>query len=373
MNSKDRFKLFIFMYCLMFFLFVTVLLGFFLITEGVHTELLISFIICGVLLLLTIYFFVGFVKKSSNKEYIYLTFKTAIAMLILATIFIGLILLTQNPIIAVATLILLSLLIALYMLKETREKEIYVEFSKVCCSYKNIKVFESKNRTEDVKVGDKLNGPVFRMKKLWKVRTKKSKVVGYVYRPDIMADLKRRKIEGINSFTVSKFDAEGNIYVDIDVYISKYRALNAGAAYDKSLEKTSFILDTNKEPAKSVTITRPTLKDKSNINSKCTLQSKEVILNESFENVKVINDGNFDSNVFDNEKLEIFYDENDTILLMSNFNQLPVGQIDDQKVKSLIKSYNDFESLIRISVQKIESNAETGKTDIYVRVLFYKN
>lgn len=372
MSHKERFKFFILMFCTLFFLMMTIVAGGFIIDYGFATEEVVVLLVCGGLLLVSIYFLVGFVKKSEHKEYIYLCFRLVVLMIIAIIVFIVVALFIQNSVATFVVLITMSILISLYTTKEVRQKGVYKESTKICCSYKNIKVF-GKNQTENVEVGDVLMDPYVLNKQLWELKNKNGKLVGCVYRPDIMHDLKSRKIQGLNIFTVSKIDSKGNIYVDIDVYISKYKVLNLWASYDNSLEKTYFMIDGNKEPKKSLTIVRPILENKNNINSKFVLKSKEMFLGEVFENVKVVDYNNYSSDIFNNEKLEVCYDENGDVLLLSNFDSLPVGHIGDEKIKGLINSYNDSQGIIIVSVQKIENDDEANKKDVYVKVVLYDN
>lgn len=368
MNYKERSVFLVFMVSLLFFLVMTIFLGAFIITEGVVTDLVIMFVASLLLLLLNVYLMYRFVKKSNYKGYVYLCFKTLIIMVVMILVVGVVAFIIGNIMLAAVIVIIMSFLMALYLLKDVREKGIYKESSKVCCSYKYVKVFGDKNQTENVKVGDVLNGPFLRNKKVWELKNKNRKIVGCVYRPDIMKDLKKRKIQGLNSFCVSKIDSKGNVYVDIDVYISKYNALNGWVSYDNTLEKTDFIIDTNKRPAKSLTINIPIFES---INSKFTLQSREVFLDNVFGNVKVVDYNNYNANIFDNEKLEVCYDKNDSILLLSNFGSVPVGHIRDEKIKGLINSYNDSDGIVLVSVQKIENNDKKGKKDVYVKIFLY--
>lgn len=375
MGHKDRTIFAILMFFSLFFLLITILLGVLIITDGFIPDLVFAFGVSALLLLLSGYLLARFVKKSEYKGYIYLCFKMLVWMTVMGVIFTCIGILTRNGVLAFGVLIILSIFMALYLVKETREKGIYKESSKICCSYKNVNVWRGKNQAEEVKVGDALNGPFVRSKKLWELRNQKGNVVGCVYRPDIIADLKSRKIQGLNIFTVSKIDSKGNIYVDIDVYISKYNSLNLWASYDDSLEKTYFIVNSDKEPAKSLTVTKPVLENENDVNSingKFILQSKEVFLGEVFENVKIVDYSNWNAHIFDNEALKMCYDENGDILLMSNFDSVPVGHIADEKINGLINTYKDLEGLIIISVQKIENNNEANKKDVYVKVLLYK-
>lgn len=367
MDNKNALKFYVYMFFALFFLMMTVVVGYILVTIKFYLPIFALDILFLFLTILFIYLLIRNFKSDNEKKHLYFYLKYMALMFICMVIFTIACIKTDDKMIRFISIMIPSFIISLFMSKESRKNTLFVDTSKLCFTYKNIRLFESKYCTENVKIGDTIVSPSLPNKNLWKMKSTEDKVVGYMFRPDIMEDFKNRHIAGVHTFTVSRIDTEGNIFIDDNVYRP---TLNFSKKKEFSSNKPSpFILNSSSNPSESITYWVPVLDDKNNMN-KCTFQNKQLKLNKTFENVKIL-DADISATVSENEILQFCYDENNTILLLSTLNTSPIGHITDDNIVSLIKSFDDSNDSIIISVQKIEKD-DNGKLDLYVRILLYK-
>lgn len=367
MDTKNALKFFIYLFFALFFLMMTIIFGYILTTIDFYLPLFALNVLFLLLALLFIYLLIKNLKSDGEKKHLYFYIKFIIGIFIIITIGGIVRIKTDNQMLAWIISIIPIYALVYFMRIEGTKNTLFVDTSKVLCSYKNIRLFESKYCNENVKIGDTIVMPAFPSKNLWKMKTKKNKVVGYMYRPDIMEDFKNRKMYGIHSFTVSKIDTEGNIFIDDNIYRPM---LNFSKKKEfKSKKPSPFVVNSSLEPSQTINYWVPILDDRNKMD-KCTLQRKQLKLNKTSDNVKIL-DTDVNTNVSENEILQFCYGEDGKILLLSTFSESPVGYINDNDIVSLIKSFDDSNDLMVITVQKLQKN-DDGKLDLYIKILFYK-